>query len=122
MHLSRCSSRSCCSSSRRCSSSSSALPSSTSASCSRSERVMAAVEAEIHGDAATEGGFGTGLRAKLEGGGNPVEEPPAPRSPSEAIAAATPSDSSDVQALRAELSASLAREQELRTSLTDQLE
>src|SRR5437879_1601625 len=83
---------------------------------------MAAVEAEIHGDAATEGGFGTGLRAKLEGGGNPVEEPPAPRSPSQAIAAATPSDSSDVQALRAELSASLAREQELRTSLTDQLE
>ena len=34
----------------------------------------------------TEGGFGTGLRAKLQA----PETPPEPRSPAEAIAAVTP--------------------------------
>ena len=38
-------------------------------------------------DSGTERGFGTGLRAKLEAGN--VAEPEAPRSPAEAIAAAT---------------------------------
>src|SRR5919201_1153656 len=65
----------------------------------------------------TERGFGTGLRAKLEGAS---PEPEAPRSPSEAIAAAASSaallPNADVEALRAELSASLAREQELLAS------
>src|SRR5690349_5704843 len=63
-------------------------------------------------DGSTERGFGTGLRAKLSGG--EVAEPEAPRSPGEAIAAAgTFVPDADVEALRAELSASLAREQEL---------
>jgi hypothetical protein len=65
-----------------------------------------------------EGGFGSGLRAKLE-----AKDAPEPRSPGEAIAAAVIGpDSPDVEALRAELSASLAREQDLRASLTDQVE
>src|SRR5437763_528118 len=61
-----------------------------------------------------EGGFGSGLRAKLAG----QEEEP--RSPAEAIAAADPA-SPDVELLRAELSASLAREQDLRASLHEKL-
>jgi hypothetical protein len=60
----------------------------------------------------TERGFGTGLRAKLESGNG--AEPEAPRSPGEAIAAAaTLVADPDVEALRTELAASLAREQEL---------
>ena len=55
----------------------------------------------------TERGFGTGLRAKLSAGGG--EAPEAPRSPGEAIKAATPAGDVEVDALRAELSASLAR-------------
>ena len=69
----------------------------------------------------TEGGFGTGLRAKLQSG----ETPPEPRSPAEAIAAAEPAvviGETEAEALRAELNASLAREQQLRSSLTDQLD
>ncbi|MGZ8692716.1 MAG: hypothetical protein ACXWZT_08290, partial [Gaiellaceae bacterium] len=63
----------------------------------------------------TEGGFGTGLRAKLHSG-----ETPEPRSPTEAIAAAAPViEETEVEALRAELNASLAREQQLRSSLND---
>jgi len=59
----------------------------------------------------TEGGFGTGLRAKLQSG----ETPPEPRSPAEAIAAAAPVvEETEAEALRAELNASLAREQQLR--------
>src|ERR671934_1059343 len=68
----------------------------------------------------TERGFGTGLRAKLEGGSG--GGPEAPRSPGEAIAAAPLLPDPDVQALRAELSASLAREQELRASLNEQVD
>ena len=48
----------------------------------------------------TEGGFGSGLRAKLAG---KDEEP---RSPAEAIAAADPATIPDIELLRAELSAS----------------
>src|ERR671936_2866857 len=70
----------------------------------------------------TERGFGTGLRAKLEGGGGSGGEPEAPRSPGEAIAAATALPQPDVDALRAELSASLAREHELRASLNEQVD
>jgi hypothetical protein len=56
----------------------------------------------------TEGGFGTGLRAKLQSGETPPEQP---RSPAEAIAAATPVVAeTEVEALRAELNASLTRE------------
>src|SRR4029453_17022029 len=66
----------------------------------------------------TEGGFGSGLRAKLQG------DTAEPRSPGEAIAAAEPvnPDSSDVDSLRAELSASRAREHGLRASLHDQID
>ena len=64
-----------------------------------------------------EGGFGSGLRAKLE-----RKDEVEPRSPGEAIAAAVSVDNSDVEALRLELSASLSREQELRASLTEQVE
>jgi hypothetical protein len=64
----------------------------------------------------TEGGFGSGLRAKLRGEQN-VE----PRSPAEAIAAASEAPP-EVEFLRSELDASLAREQELRHSLTDQID
>src|SRR4051812_45580729 len=63
-----------------------------------------------------EGGFGSGLRAKLAG-----EAQEEPRSPGEAIAAAEPGGP-DVELLRAELSASLAREQGLRASLHEQVE
>ena len=78
----------------------------------------------------TEGGFGTGLRAKLQSGETPAE----PRSPAEAIAAAAPVfeeaappatapvDETEVEALRAELNASLAREQQLRSSLSDHVD
>jgi DNA repair exonuclease SbcCD ATPase subunit len=67
----------------------------------------------------TEGGFGTGLRAKLQSG----ETPPEPRSPAEAIAAAAPViEETEAKALRAELTASLAREQQLRSSLSDQVD
>jgi len=75
----------------------------------------------------TEGGFGTGLRAKLQSGETPAE----PRSPAEAIAAAPPvieetrtgaESETEAEALRAELNASLAREQQLRSSLSDQLD
>jgi hypothetical protein len=79
----------------------------------------------------TEGGFGTGLRAKLQSGETPVE----PRSPAEAIAAAAPVfeeilpaaatapvNETEVEALRAELNASLAREQQLRSTLSDQMD
>src|SRR5438094_337891 len=64
-----------------------------------------------------EGGFGSGLRAKLAGG---KEEEP--RSPAEAIAAADPTTLPDLELLRAELTASLAREQDLRSSLHEQVE
>src|SRR5438094_1841979 len=64
-----------------------------------------------------EGGFGSGLRAKLAGG---KEEEP--RSPAEAIAAADPTTLPDLELLRAELSASLAREQDLRASLHESVE
>ena len=64
-------------------------------------------------ETSTERGFGTGLRAKLTGGAGDES----PRSPGEAIAAATTPGELEVQHLRAELSASLAREQELRSSL-----
>jgi hypothetical protein len=67
----------------------------------------------------TERGFGTGLRAKLSNGGGAPEEP---RSPGEAIKAAASPDVFEVDALKAELSASLAREQELRASLTGHLD
>ena len=62
-----------------------------------------------------EGGFGSGLRAKL------AKEQEEPRSPAEAIAAAA-EDSPDVELLRSELTASLAREQGLRVSLHEQVE
>src|SRR2546430_15715788 len=65
-----------------------------------------------------EGGFGSGLRAKLAGG----TETPDPRSPGEAIAAAPVVDESAADTLRAELNASLAREQELRASLGDHMD
>ena len=69
----------------------------------------------------TEGGFGTGLRAKLQSPGS--ETPPEPRSPAEAIAAAAPAlGETEAEALRAELNASLAREQQLRSSLNDQMD
>ncbi|HEX9379513.1 MAG TPA: hypothetical protein VF872_07970, partial [Gaiellaceae bacterium] len=69
----------------------------------------------------TEGGFGTGLRAKLQSPGG--ETPSEPRSPAEAIAAAAPVlGETEAEALRAELNASLAREQQLRSSLNDQVE
>ena len=66
----------------------------------------------------TEGGFGTGLRAKLQG------DAQEPRSPGEAIAAAPPQiiETSELDMLRAELNASLAREQDLRLSLSDQMD
>jgi hypothetical protein len=64
-----------------------------------------------------EGGFGSGLRAKLE-----KKDQPEPRSPGEAIAAAVEVEAPDVEALRLELNASLAREQELRASLTEQVD
>src|SRR5215216_4087758 len=63
----------------------------------------------------TERGFGTGLRAKLES-----KDGAEPRSPGEAIAAAVIDP--DVDFLRAELDASLAREQELRASLHETVE
>ena len=67
----------------------------------------------------TEGGFGTGLRAKLQSGETPAE----PRSPAEAIAAAAPViEETEAEALRAELNASLAREHQLRASLSDQVD
>src|SRR5205823_6007745 len=47
---------------------------------------------------------------------------PPPRSPSEAIAAASTVDTIELERLRNELDASLAREQELRASLTEQME
>jgi chromosome segregation ATPase len=62
-----------------------------------------------------EGGFGSGLRAKL------AKETDEPRSPAEAIAAAA-EDDPDVELLRNELTASLAREQGLRSSLHEQVE
>ena len=62
-----------------------------------------------------EGGFGSGLRAKL------AKETEDPRSPGEAIAAAG-EPNPDVELLRAELTASLAREQGLRSSLHEQVE
>jgi hypothetical protein len=65
-----------------------------------------------------EGGFGSGLRAKLER----KEQVEPPRSPGEAIAAAVPVDDPDIEVLRLELSASLSREHELRTSLNEQVE
>ena len=64
-----------------------------------------------------EGGFGSGLRAKLAKDQQSEE----PRSPAEAIAAAA-DGSPDVELLRQELSASLAREQALRGSLHEQVE
>src|SRR4051794_41947599 len=64
-----------------------------------------------------EGGFGSGLRAKLE-----KKDQPEPRSPGEAIAAAGEGEAPDGEALRLELNASLAREQELRASLTQQVD
>src|SRR5262249_33902060 len=62
-----------------------------------------------------EGGFGSGLRAKLQ------KESEEPGSPAEAIALADELWP-DVGLLRAELSASLAREQDLRSSLHEQVE
>ena len=75
----------------------------------------------------TEGGFGTGLRAQLSARAAVAEaaEKEAPRSPAEAVAAVAPpppAGDTDVEELRAELDASLARELELRTSLDDRLE
>ena len=70
----------------------------------------------------TERGFGTGLRAKLTGSNGAEPEAAEPRSPAEAIAVATPIDTSDVEALRAELGAALAREHELRSSLNQQID
>ncbi len=70
----------------------------------------------------TEGGFGSGLRAKMEAR-NTVEE--SPRSPGEAVAAATPpppSADAGLAELRAELEASLTRERALRDSLGEQLD
>ena len=64
-----------------------------------------------------EGGFGSGLRAKLQGG-----EVTEPRSPGEAIAAAPVVDGVEADALRAELNALFAREQDLRASLSDQFD
>ena len=69
-----------------------------------------------------EGGFGSGLRAKMEAH-NAVEE--SPRSPGEAVAMATPSPppaDAGLAELRAELEASLSRERALRESLGDQLD
>src|SRR4051794_35324297 len=63
-----------------------------------------------------EGGFGSGLRAKLE-----KKDQPEPRSPGAEIAATFEVAAPDVEALRLELNASVAREQELRASLTEQV-
>jgi hypothetical protein len=69
-----------------------------------------------------EGGFGSGLRAKMQAQ-NAVEE--TPRSPGEAVALATPPPPPAADAglteLRAELEASMARERALRDSLGDQM-
>ena len=79
----------------------------------------------------TEKGFGTGLRAQLERRRDtvPVDAPPAPTDEELAAAQAlaeTPTngggDGAQLEAVRAELAASLAREQDLRTALSDQLE
>ena len=69
-----------------------------------------------------EGGFGSGLRAKMEARAA-VEAPP--RSPGEAVAVAAapppPPPDADLHELRAELEASFAREHQLRTTLDEQL-
>src|SRR5918999_2364091 len=79
----------------------------------------------------TEKGFGTGLRAQLERRRDtvPVEAPAAPSEGQLAAAhalAETPTngdgDDARLEAVRAELAASLAREQDLRKALSDQLE
>ena len=81
--------------------------------------------------AETEKGFGTGLRAQLErrrettGGGaaSEAKSDAAPK-PASGIPDAAPLvdlESADLEALRAELAASLAREQDLRTTLTEQV-
>src|SRR5258708_28804912 len=71
----------------------------------------------------TEGGFGSGLRAKMQGQ-NAVDE--TPRSPGEAGALATPPPPPSADAglleLPAELEASMARERELRESLGSRME
>ena len=101
----------------------------TSGSCSGSE--MAALEEQA--EETTEHGFGTGLRAQLEARASAADTAArkAPRSPREAVAAAEPAppppaaaaaDNAGADALRNELDASLAREQELRFSLKEQLD
>src|SRR3990172_10166827 len=83
----------------------------------------------------TEKGFGTGLRAQLERRREPTSKGTPPPAAEEALAAArklvdTPppenvngsGSDAEVEAVRAELAASLTREQELRTTLADQLE
>src|SRR6266851_6425724 len=83
---------------------------------------------EPHTEETTEGGFGTGLRRQLEARAAVLERQAQelPRSPGEALAA-TPApleipEGIDLDELRAELDASLGREQDLRESLTAQLE
>src|SRR3989440_70786 len=81
--------------------------------------------------AETEKGFGTGLRAQLErrretsGGGaaSAAKSDAAPKPAAGILDAAPPVDleSGDLEALRAELAASLEREQDLRTTLTEQV-
>jgi len=68
----------------------------------------------------TEGGFGSGLRAKMEAS----RASEAPRSPGEAVVAATPAPppNAGLDELRTELDAALAREHELRQSLSNQLD
>src|SRR5438132_2905506 len=71
-----------------------------------------------------EGGFGSGLRAKMEARNAPAET--TPRSPGEAVAAVAPPPlppaDAGVAELRAELEASLSRERALRESLGEQLD
>ena len=79
-------------------------------------------------DEAREHGFGTGLRAQLAAR-QAAGSVDAPRSPGEAVAAAAvpapppaPPPGAAADELRAELDASLAREQELRNRLGEQLD
>src|SRR5262245_22783897 len=88
--------------------------------------MAAAEDMSEHGHSDTETGFGTGLRAKL---GRPSEgetEAPTPASNGgESFASAPPVPQAngvpdaDVEALRGELAAALARERDLQTAMSD---
>ena len=66
----------------------------------------------------TEKGFGTGLRAQLERKRGPVAPAPVP----EPVEMLDPDAEAGIDALRSELEASLAREEDLRSALAEQLE